>query len=188
MRAEDGGIEADGNDRRADEDVVAGAGHETERPRHVRDDEGELADLREAAGDGEGGLQRMSADDDDGERGERFDEKDDAEHAEEQPRRVEERAVIEEHADGDEEEDRERVAHRQHIGRGLVADFRLPDDHAAEECAERHRGAEGDIGNRRHADRHDEHGEGEEFARTQSRDAQEQPRDEARAGEAARWR
>ena len=62
--------------------VVAGAGHEPERLRHVADDEGELADLREAARDGERGLQRMPADDDDDERGKRFHQEDDAEHAE----------------------------------------------------------------------------------------------------------
>ena len=72
-------------------------------------------------------------------------------------RRVEQRAVIKEHPDRDEEEHREGVAHRQDIGRGLVADFRLPDDHAAEERAERHRRAERDIGNGRDADRHDQH-------------------------------
>ena len=45
----------------------------------------ELAYLRESARDCQGSLQRVSADDHDPECGERFDYKDDREHAEDEP-------------------------------------------------------------------------------------------------------
>ena len=86
-----------------------------------------------------------------------------AEHADEQPRRPEHRAPIEQHPDRDEEEHGEDIAHRQNISAGLIADLRLPDDHAAEECAERHGSTERHVGNRRHADRHHQHREREQF-------------------------
>ena len=49
---------------------------------------------------------------------------------------------VEQHADRDEEQHREGVAHRQRIGRRLVAELGLVEQHAGEEGAERDRDAE----------------------------------------------
>jgi hypothetical protein len=125
----------------------------------------------------------MSTDDDNAKRGEWLDDQNNREYSDNESRRFKDWTVIEEHPDGDKKKDSECIAHRQDIRGGLIADFRLSDNHAAKKCAQRQRGAEGDIGNCRHTNGHYEHRKREELTRTEARNAQQQPRNEARASQ-----
>ena len=109
-----------------------------------------------------------------------FNDQNNREYSNNESRRFNDYTVIEEHPDGDEKEDCECIAHWQDIRGSLIADFRLSDNHAAKECAQRQRGTKGDVGNCRDANRHYEHGKREELTRTQARNAQQQPRNKAR--------
>jgi hypothetical protein len=115
----------------------------------------------------------MSTDDDNAERGEWLDDQNNREYSDNESGRFKDCTVIEEHPYGDEKQDRECIAHRQDISGGLITDFRLSDNHATKECAQRQRGTEGDVGNCRNANRHHQHGKREELARTQARNAQQ---------------
>ena len=102
---------------------------------------------------------------------------------------------IEQHADGDEEQDREGVLERQRIGRGAVAEARFAQDDAGEEGAEREGNAETDRRAVGDAEREGQNRQREELARTGARHLGQEPRHDAGAekrrkrDEAARpWR
>ena len=82
------------------------------------------------------------------------------------------------HADGSKKQNGERVPQRQRVGRRLLRDRRLPDDHASEKRAERHRRAERVVRPRRDRDGHHEHRQREQLARPQPRDPHHDPRDD----------
>src|SRR6266496_4848334 len=103
----------------------------------------------------------MPANDDNAERGEWLDNQNDRKYPDNESRRFKDCAVIEEHADGDEKEDRECIAHWQDIRGGLIADFRLSHNHATKAWAESQRGTKGDVGYCRDANRHNEPGKRE---------------------------
>src|SRR4029453_11263363 len=125
----------------------------------------------------------MSTDDDNAEGGERLDDQNNREYSDNESRRFKDWTIIEEHPAGDKEKDRECIAARQEIRGGLIADCRLSDNHTAKECAQRQRGTESDVGNCRHADGHYEYRKREELTRTETRNAQQQPRNKARASQ-----
>ena len=88
---------------------------------------------------------------------------------------------VEQHPDGDEEERREDVAERRHVGGRLRPEPRLADDEPGEERAERDRHGE-DLGREeRDAERDDEHRQREELGRAGASDAFHRRRDEAAA-------
>src|SRR4029453_12693499 len=118
----------------------------------------------------------MSTDDDNAERGEWLDDQNNREYSDNESPRFKACTGIEEHPDGDEKEDRECIAHRQDIRGSLIADFRLADNHATKECAQRQRGTKGGGGNCRDANRHYEHGKREELTQTQERKAERHQR------------
>ena len=72
---------------------------------------------------------------------------------------------VEQHADRDEEQHGEGVAHRQRLGRGAQAVVGAADDHAGEERAERHRHAEHQRRADGDAERDHQHGQREQLAR-----------------------
>ena len=125
----------------------------------------------------------MSTDDDNAERCEWLDDQNNREYPTTSPGDSRIGTVIEEHPDGDEKKDRECITHRQDIRGGLIADCRLSYNHATKKCAQRQRGTEGDVGNCRDANGHYEHRKREELTRTQARNAQQQPRNKARASQ-----
>ena len=87
------------------------------------DDEGELADLRQAGGDGQRGAERIAEEEDDGQCGERLADDDDGDHAEYAHWLLDQDRRFEQHADGDEKEHRERVLQRERLGCRAVAEF-----------------------------------------------------------------
>ena len=88
---------------------------------------------------------------------------------------------IEQHADRDEEQHREGIAHRQRVRGGAQAVVGSSDHHAGEERAERHRDAEDPRRSHGDAERDHQHGQREQLARSRHGDAIEEPRDDARA-------
>jgi hypothetical protein len=132
-------------------------------------DEGELADLGEARGDRQGRAQRVPEGQHDGDRRQGLAHHDHAEHRQDRERRAHEDARIEQHADGDEEQDREGVLQRQRVGGRLVAEIGLGEHHPGEERPER----EGDSEQLRRA-------EGDAQGQGQDRQGEQLPRAGAR--------
>jgi hypothetical protein len=90
-------------------------------------------------------------------------------------RRLRHRAGVEQHADRDEEDGREDALQRRRLGGRLVADIALAQHHAGEEGAKREGDAEQRRGDERHAERDRQHGEREELARAAAGHAHQQP-------------
>ena len=82
---------------------------------------------------------------------------------------LEQVARIDEHADGHEEDDRERFLKRHQVGADLLAERRFVDDDAGDERAKRERHAEDARRGQRRADGHRQHDEHEQLARLQVR-------------------
>ena len=81
---------------------------------------------------------------------------------------------VEHHADGDEEQAEQDVAERLDVLLDLVAILGLRDQHAREECAQRERQAR-ELGQRRHAQRDQQHVQHEQLGRALARDHMEPP-------------
>ena len=77
-------------------------------------------------------------------------------------------AGVEEHPDGDEEQDREDLAQRQRVGGDLVARVGFADHRAGQECSQRERDAEHRVRDVGDAQRDRDRGEGEELAVTEA--------------------
>ena len=105
-------VERDREQRAGEDEVLAFARQDTERDAEAGEDERELADLSQAGGHREGGVDRIAKGDHQQERRDRLAEHDDGEDHQHAQRPVDQQARIEEHPDGDEEEDGEGVAQR----------------------------------------------------------------------------
>ena len=103
------------------------------------EDEGEFADLREADGDDQRGADRAAEQHDDEVGEHRLADDDDRDRREQRQRIAPEDRRIEQHADGDEEQHRERVAQRQRFLGGAMAELAL----ARGSCRQRTRRARG---------------------------------------------
>ena len=176
-------VEHDRDDRRRDDGVGRVFRKETELPAHARENERELADLRERDRHGEARLERLPHGPHEEEGSGRADEQNDEQRAREEPRRIEQRRRIEEHADRQEKQHRERITHRQRVRCGAEAVVRSPDHHAGEKRAEGHRHAEHLGGSHRDAERYHQHRQGKQLARSRGGHAIEHARNEARANQ-----
>ena len=168
-------IEADAKQRAGHDETLSFRRQQAERQTEGREDEGELTDLGQARGDHQRRVQRVAEQEHDAERGERLADHDDQQDGEHLQRVLHQDRGIEEHADGDEEQDRERVLQRQRIRGGLVTQVGAVDDDPGEEGAQREGHAEERCGPDRDADRHGEDREGEELARAQPRHPLQHP-------------
>ena len=84
--------------------------HQAERRAQPGQDEGELADLRQAGTDRQCRIEGVAEGEDEGDGGDGLAEHDDGGYCEYFGRLVDKNLRIEQHADRNEEEDRERVA------------------------------------------------------------------------------
>ena len=142
-RPEQERVGRDRENRRADDGVARRLRHDAQLRRQRGDDERELPDLSERGGHRRGpparaagtastianaasGLPSMTT----------------ASVAAIRVRPREHARRVQQHPDRDEEQHRERVPHRQRVGRGPEAEVRPADDEAGEERAEGHRHAE----------------------------------------------
>ena len=181
MGAEEQRIERDREQRAGDDQAAALVGQQAERRRPGREDERELADLRQARRDRERRVQRVAQREHQQQRRSDLptdDDRDDREHLQRRarpaPRGSNSMPTETKNSTA------EGVAQRQRLLGGAVAERRLAQHHAGEERAERERDAEqrrravGDAHRRR------DHAEREQFARAGLRDLPQQP-GEARA-------
>ena len=111
--------------------------HQAERSAQPGQDEGELADLGQAGADRQRRIERVAEGEDEGYRGDGLAEHDDGGDGDHLGWLGDENLRVEQHADRDEEENRECVAQRQRFLGGAVAEFRAAYRHAGEERAER---------------------------------------------------
>ncbi len=159
--------------------IASGLGEQGERHAQIDEDEGELADLREARRNGERRPDRVAEGADDEEGRDRFADGDDEEGGEDRPGIGQQDARIEQHPHRHEEQHGEGVAQGQGLLGRAMAELGLAENHAGEEGAEREgdaeelRGAEGD------AERDREHGKTEKLARPAMGDVMEDPGDHA---------
>ena len=128
------------------------------------EDEGEFADLRQSRRQRQRGTRRSAEQHQQQERHDGLAEQDDRQRRQYRQRLAHDDGRIEQHADRDEEQHPERVAQRQCLLGGAMAEFALRQDHAGKERAERQRHAEQIGGARRDAERNRQHGEAEQFA------------------------
>ncbi len=131
----------------------------------ARQDERELADLRQAGGDDQGGLVVVAEGADQAVGGQRLADDDDRRDRQHRQRIAEQHAVVEQHPHRDEEQHRESVTQRQGLLRRPLAQLALGQDHPGEEGAERERDAEQHRGAEGEAQRYGEHGQPEQLAR-----------------------
>ena len=169
------GVEGD-REQGAGQDQIAPLGRQQiQLHAETGQDERELADLGEARRDRERRADRVAADQDDGEGGERLAQHDHEHHGHHRQGLAQEDGRIEQHADRDEEQDREGVLERQAVGCRLVAEIALAQHHAGEEGAERERHAE-QLGRAKgDPERQRQHGQREQLARARARGLGEQP-------------
>src|SRR5215203_6414322 len=178
---EDQGIERDREDRARQDEALGFLRQEAQRYSQARQDEGELADLRQAGRHRQRRVEQVAEGEYEKERGERFAEDDDGHDDQDAERLAEQNLGVEQHADRDEEQHRERVAQRQRLGGGPVAQGGLPHHHPGEERPERERHAEqlgGAVGD---PDRGRDDAEGEELPRAGAGHLPEEPGEEAPA-------
>ncbi|MCY1287514.1 hypothetical protein D9M68_439840 [compost metagenome] len=176
-------VDQDRQDRAGQHQVAAHLRQQLQADAQADQDEGELADLRQAGGDGQRGAAGVAegADDDVGRH--RLAEHDDQEGRQHRQRLLDQDRRVEQHANRDEEQHGEGVAQRQRVLRRLVAEFGFVEDHPGEERAEgeghaeQHRRAIGD------AEGDGQHGEGEQFARAGGGDPLQRPGHDAAAAE-----
>ena len=172
-------IEHDGDDGAGEHQLAAELRHEAERHAEAGQDERELADLRQADGDGGGGAERAPEQLHDGERGDRLGDDDDGDRRQHQQRIADEDRRVEQHADRDEEQHGEGVAQRQRLRRRLLAERGFAQDHAGEEGAEGKRHVEQLRGAIGASQRDAQHGEAEQLARAAVRNVVQDPGDHA---------
>ncbi len=161
---EDDRVQHDGDERARKDQVAAFGRQDAEADAERRENERELADLREAGRNGQRRRDRPPEGDDDAEGKERLPHDDDQHRGDDRERIFDKDHRVEQHADGHEEQHGKGVAERQGLLRGAVAQLTLGENHAGEEGAERQRYAEEIGGARRHPERDGEHGEAEQFA------------------------
>ena len=128
-------IDQDRQDRPGQHQVAALLRHQFEANAQADENEGKLADLRQAGGDHQCGAVRMAESTDDQVGGHRLAEDDDQEGGQDRQRLLQQDHRIEQHPHRDEEQHRESVAQRQRVLRRLVAEFGLVEDHPGEEGA-----------------------------------------------------
>jgi hypothetical protein len=176
-------IERDREERPGKDQVARLPVEEAERDAEGGEDEGELADLRQARRHRDRRRHRVAEEEHDQERGEGLADDDEQHDGKDVQRLVPEDRRIEQHADRDEEQHREGVLQRQRVVRRAMAEPRLAQHHAGEERAEgegdaeHFRRAEGD------AERHRQHRQGEQLARSRARHLAEDPRHHPRSDE-----
>ena len=171
-------VEHDRQDRAGKDQVAPLLGKQVQADAELGEDEGELADLREARRDHQRRADRMAERDDDQECRNRLADDDDEEGREDRPGVVEQAGRVEQHADRDEEQHREGVAQRQRFLGRAVAELGFAHDHAGEEGAERQRHAEEMRSSEGDAERDRKHREAEQLARAGMRDVVQDPRDD----------
>ena len=174
-------IEQDRDDRAGEDEIAPALGQQRQRHAEPGEDEGELADLREARRDRERGRMRMPERPHDRVGGDRLAEHDDEHRRENGDRLAHDDHRIDQHADRDEEQHREGVAQRQRLVGGALAQLGFAHDHAGEEGAERERDVEQHRSPERAAERDREHRQPEQFARAGMGDVVQEPRDHALA-------
>ena len=163
-RREHDRVERDGDERGGQDEAAALSWQQLELDAQARKDEGELADLGEPGADRERGVDRIAQGQDQRDRGGGLAEHDDRDRRRQLERLSDHYRRIEEHPHRHEEQHGKRVAERERFLRGPVAQGRLPEHHAGEECAERERDAEQLRRSVGHADRRGDDGEGEQLA------------------------
>jgi hypothetical protein len=109
---------------------------EPEAQTDAGEDEGELADLRQARADRERGAQGIAKGGDQRHGRRRLAHHDDGDYREELERLPQHDAGVEEHADGNEEQHRECVTKRQRLCGRAVTQRRFSHRHAGEERAQ----------------------------------------------------
>ncbi len=135
-------IEDNRDDRRGHERVGGFDRQDTEVRADARQDERELANLRERDGDGQRDPKGIAEHAHDHERDERLADHDHRQRRQNQSGRFEKITGRQQHADGDEKEHGKGVAHRQGFRRRAQAVIGSADDEPGQERTERHRDAE----------------------------------------------
>ncbi len=176
--AEQQRVDRDGDDGAGDQQVAASLRQKVQREGQVTDDERELPDLGQTDRHGQRGPGWVAQHRHDADRGQGLHHQHDRQPGGDQGGLAHHKHGIKEHPHRHEEQHRERIAEREHVGAGLLADRRLGHDHARQERAECDRSAK-EVG-RAHRDRDAEHqnAEGEEFAGAELGDPDQQARDD----------
>jgi hypothetical protein len=174
-------VEQDRDDRARQDEIAAALRQQRERHAEAGEDEGELADLREARRDRECGRMRVPERAHDRVGGDRLAEHDDQHRREHGHRLAHDDHRIDQHAHRDEEQHREGVTQRQRLVGGALAQLGFAHDHAGEERAERERDVEQQRRPKRAAERNREHRQPEQLARSGMGDIVQDPRDDALA-------
>ena len=174
-------VEHDG-EAGAHQDQVAGPfRHQLEHDGQPDEDEGELADLGQAGGDGEGGALAIAKQPHDGVGRRRLAEHDDEQGGQHRQRLGQQHRRVEQHAHRDEEQHGEGVLQRQGVVGGAVAQLGAVHDDAGEEGAEREGDAEQLDRAEGDAKGAGQYRQGEQLARAGAGGVGQQPGDEAAA-------
>ena len=185
-REELGGLEQqrvhrDRAERACDHQVPGLRRHQVQVAGEAREHERELCDLGDPDAHVERAAQRIAEAEHQRRRNDGVDDDDDGDRGDHREGRGDDEARVEQHADGDEEQDRECVAQRQRLGGGMVTDVGLRDGRAREKRAEGERDAEHGRRAEGDAKRHREHAQREQLAGSGLGDLDQDPRHHAGA-------
>ena len=108
---------------------------QAQRDAEARENERELADLRQARGNDKGGFDGIAEPHHERQRGQGLAEDDGSDSREHMQGSLDDDARIEQHSDRDEEQDRERILQRQCLFGGPLAELGLAQDQPCEEGA-----------------------------------------------------
>ncbi len=171
-------VHEDRQDRAGQDEVAAPLRQDGEVHAQPGQDERELADLRQARGDGEDRRLGMPEQPHDGQRRQRLADDDDQERGHDGAELPEDDRRVEEHADRHEEQDRERVPQGQGFGGGPVTELRLAHHHAGEEGSEGEGHAEQQGGPIGDTEGDGEDRQAEELPRSRMGDVMQDPGDQ----------
>ena len=176
-------VQRDRQQRAGDDELEALRREKTERQAEGAHDERELADLGETGADRQRHPHRVAEQRDDRELDEGLGDDDEDDDRRDGQRHLDQGRRIEQHPDRHEEEDGERIAQRQGVGRGLVAHVGFADHRAGQERSEGERDAEHRRRQEGEPDRDGEHGQREQLLRALVRDEGQEARHETGAGD-----